>query len=103
MKASSNDNHSPQNHHKKGVTFDTMEMLDRNSDCIDGLTSLVSNMKMTMHRKQSPYKPKYIRVGPEIKIGTDKFFHQEIGPLVEVEIKGITTIGTIIGQIMEID
>ena len=31
MKASSNDNHSPQNHHKKGVTFDTMETLERNN------------------------------------------------------------------------
>ena len=58
MKASSNDSHSPQNHHKKGVTFDAMETLERNSDCIDRLTSLVSDMKMTMDRKQSPYKPK---------------------------------------------
>ena len=58
MKASSNDNHLLQNHHKKGVTFDAMETLERNSDCIDRLTSLVSNMKMTMDRKQSPYKPK---------------------------------------------
>ena len=58
MKATSNDNHSSQNHHKKGVTFDTMEMLERNSDCIDRLTSLVSDMKMTMDRKQPPYKPK---------------------------------------------
>ena len=54
MKASSNDSHSPQNHHKKGVTFDTMETLQRNSDCIDRLTLLVSDMKMTMDRKQSP-------------------------------------------------
>ena len=51
MKASSNDSHSPQNHHKKGVTFDAMEMLETNSDCIDRLTLLVSNMKMTMDRK----------------------------------------------------
>ena len=58
MKASSNDIHSPQNHHKKGVTFDAMEMVERNSDCIDRFTSLVSDMKMTMDRKQSPYKPK---------------------------------------------
>ena len=58
MKASSNDSHSPQNHHKKGVTFNTMETLERNSDCIDRLTSLVSKMKMNMDRKQSPYKPK---------------------------------------------
>ena len=57
-KATSNDNNLPQNHHKKGVTFDAMEMLERNSNCIDRLTSLVSDMKMTMNRKQSPYKPK---------------------------------------------
>ena len=58
MKATSNSNHSPQNHHKKGVMFDAMETLERNSDCIERLTSLVSDMKMTMDRKQLPYKPK---------------------------------------------
>ena len=58
MRATSNDNQLPQNHPKKGVTFDAMEMLERNSDCIDRLTSLVSNMKMTMDRKQFPYNPK---------------------------------------------
>ena len=57
MRATSNDNHLPQNHYKKGVTFDAMEMLERNSDCIDKLTSLVNDMKMTMNRKQPPYKP----------------------------------------------
>ena len=54
---SSNDSHLPQNHHKKGVTFDAMEMLERNSDCIDRLTLLVSDLKMTMDRKQPQYKP----------------------------------------------
>ena len=40
MKATSNsDSHLPQNHQKKGVTFDAMETLERNSDCIDRLTS----------------------------------------------------------------
>ena len=58
IKATSNENHLPQNHHKKGVTLDAKETLERNSDCIDRLTSLVSNMKITMDRKQSPYKPK---------------------------------------------
>ena len=58
MKVTINDNHSTQNNPKKGVTFDAMETLERNSDCIDRLTSLVSNMKMTMDRKQSPYKPR---------------------------------------------
>ena len=38
--------------------FDAMETLERNSDCIERLTSLVSDMKMTMDRKQLPYKPK---------------------------------------------
>ena len=59
MKATnSSDSHSPQNHQKKGVTFDAMETLERNSDCIDRLMSLVSDLKMTMDRKQPQYKPK---------------------------------------------
>ena len=58
MKVTIHDNHSTQNNHKRGVTFDAMETLERNNDCIDRLTSLVSNMKMTMDRKQSPYKPR---------------------------------------------
>ena len=59
MKATSNgDSHSSQNHQKKGVTFDAMETLERNSDCIDRLTSFVSDLKMTMDRKQPQYKPK---------------------------------------------
>ena len=37
--------------------FDAMETLERNSDCIDRLTSLVSDLKMTMDRKPQ-YKPK---------------------------------------------
>ena len=87
MKASSNDSHSSQNHHKKGVTFDAMETLERNSECIDRFTSLVSNMKMTMDRKNPHINQRYIRVGPGIKIGIDKILHPEIGPLVEDEIK----------------
>ena len=58
MRTASNDSYSPQTSNKKGVTFDTMETLERNSNCIDRLTSLVSDMKMTMDRKQSPYKPR---------------------------------------------
>ena len=57
MKATINDSCSTQNSPKRVVTFDAMETLEKNSDCIDGLTSLVSDMKMTMDRKQSPYKP----------------------------------------------
>ena len=59
MKATSNnDSHSPQNQQKKGVTFDAMKTLERNSDCIDRLATLVSDLKMTMDRKQPQYKPK---------------------------------------------
>ena len=58
MKMTSNDNYYTEINNKKGVTFNVMETLERNSDCIDRLTSLVSNMKMTMDRKQSPYKPR---------------------------------------------
>ena len=68
MKTTSYDNHSSQSHHKKGVPFDAMEMLERNSDCIDRLTLLVSDMKMTMDRKQPSTNQRYIRVGPEIKM-----------------------------------
>ena len=58
MKATSNnDCHTTQKQQKKGVTFDAMETLERNSDCIDRLTSLVSDLKMTMDRKPQ-YKPK---------------------------------------------
>ena len=46
MKATSNnDSPSSQNHQKKGVMFGGMETLERNSDCIDQLTSLVSDLK----------------------------------------------------------
>ena len=57
MRVTSNDNYSVPTSNKRGVTFDAMETLERNSHCIDKLTSLVSDMKMTIDRKQSPYKP----------------------------------------------
>ena len=55
---SDNDSHTPQSQQKKGVTCDAMEMLERNSYCIDRLTTLVSDLKMMMDRKQPQYKPK---------------------------------------------
>ena len=65
MKATSNnDSHSPQNQQKKGVTFDAMETLERNSDCIDRLTTLASDLKMMMDRKQPQYKPKIYQGRP---------------------------------------
>ena len=58
MRMTSNANYSTQNNNKKGATFDGMETLERNSDCIDKLPSPVSDVKMTIDRKQSPYKPR---------------------------------------------
>ena len=63
MKANINDSHSTENNPKRGVPFDAMETLERKSDCIDRLTSLVSNMKVTMDRKQYPYKPRIFQGG----------------------------------------
>ena len=55
MKATSNsDSHSLQNLQKKGVTFDAMKMLERNSDCIDDLTSLVSDLKYGYKQETAP-------------------------------------------------
>ena len=48
MRVSSSDNHFVQNSNKRGVTFDAMETLERNGNCIDKLTLLVSAMKMTI-------------------------------------------------------
>ena len=58
MRMTSNDKYSMQTNNKRGVTFDAMETLERNGDCIDKLMSLVSDMKMTIDRKQSSYKPR---------------------------------------------
>ena len=80
MRATSNDNYSVPTSNNRGVTFDVMETLERNSNCIDKLTSLVSDMKMKIDRKQSPYKPRIYQ-------GTNKILHLEIDPLVEEEIK----------------
>ena len=107
MKATSNDNHPPKNYQRRGVTFDAMEMLERNSDCIERLTLLVSDMKMTMDRKQLPYKPKVYQGRSQIKIQVNEILYLEIDPTAEVEIKevikGIITIETITGQIVETD
>ena len=45
------------NESKKGVTFDTLETIERNSYSIDKLTSLVSKMNMKMDKCETQYKP----------------------------------------------
>ena len=100
MKATSNnDCHSPQNQQKKGVTFDAMETLERNSDCIDRLTTLVSDLKMTMDRKPQ-YKPKIYQGRSRNQNAGRQILLLEIDPLVE---EGIKAIKTITGKIIEID
>ena len=42
---------------KKGVTFDVMETIERNSDSIDKLISLVSKMNMKTDKRETQYKP----------------------------------------------
>ena len=42
---------------KKGVTFDVLETIERNSDSTDKLTSLVSKMNMKLHKHETQYKP----------------------------------------------
>ena len=108
MKATSNtDSHSPQNQQKKGVTFDAMETIERNSDCIDRLTSLVNDLKMTMDRKQPQYKPKIYQGRSQNQNTGRQILLIEIDLLVKEEtkvvIEEILTIGTITGQIIEID
>ena len=74
-----NDCHLPQNQQKKGVTFDAMETLERNSDCIDRLTTLVSDLKMKQWIENSPSTNlKYTRVGPEIRMQVDESLLLEI-------------------------
>ena len=53
----SDSSHSSMTASRKGVTFDVMETIERNSDSIDKLTSLVSKMNMKIDKRKAPYKP----------------------------------------------
>ena len=106
MKMTSSDSQSTQPNNKKEVTFHAMESLERNSNYIDRLTSLVSDMKMTMDRKKSPYKPRIYQGRSRNQNSNWQFFHPGTDPLVEEEIKveigEIILIETIIDRITEI-
>ena len=52
----SDGNQSSSRTSKRGVTFDMMGAIERNSDSIDKLTSLVSKMNMKMDKREAPYK-----------------------------------------------
>ena len=57
MKVNSKHNYSSMKSCKKGVTFDVIETIDRNSDSIDKLPSFVSKMNMKMDKHEMQYKP----------------------------------------------
>ena len=50
MKVNSEHNYSSMKSCKKGVTFDVMETIKKNSDSIEKLTSLLSKMNMKMDK-----------------------------------------------------
>ena len=60
----SDNNQSSNRTDKKGVTFDAMETIERNSENIDKLTLLVSKMNMKMDKREAPYKPKVYQGRP---------------------------------------
>ena len=87
MKASSDSNYSMKSS-RKGVPFDVMETIERNSNSIDKLTSLVSKMNMKIDKREAPYKPQIYQGRPRgqsrngkttINLGTN--------PSVGIEIK----------------
>ena len=43
---------------KKGVSFGALETIERNSDSIDKLTSLVNKKNMKMDRRETQYRPR---------------------------------------------
>ena len=59
MKVSSDHNYSI-NSCKKGVTFDVMETIERNSNSIYKLTSLVSKLNTKMDKQETQYKPQVL-------------------------------------------
>ena len=60
----SDSNHSSMRASKKEVTFDVMETIERNSNSIDKLTSLVSEMNMKIDKRDDPYKPQIYQGKP---------------------------------------
>ena len=57
MKVRNDQNYSSKNGSKKGMTFDALETIERNSDSIDKLTSLISKMNIKMDKCETEYKP----------------------------------------------
>ena len=60
----SDGNQSSSRTSKRGVTFDVMDAMERTSDSIDKLTSLVSKMNVKMDKREDPYKSKVYQGRP---------------------------------------
>ena len=56
MKASQENKRS----YEKGVTFDALGTIEKYSDSIDKLTSLVNKINIKMDKNNSQYKPRVI-------------------------------------------
>ena len=90
--------------YRSGVTFDMKETLERHSDSIDKLTSIVSKMNVKMDKKETPYKPRVLQGRPRGQNrGRQQNFQPAIGPSAkeEIETEEILIIGTIIDTIIE--
>ena len=85
---------------KRGVPFDAMETIERNSDRIDKMTLLVSKMNVKMDKREGPYKPRVTKVDLEGKVEIDiKLSSPAIVPLVGIRIgiEAITATEILIG------
>ena len=58
------------------MTFDVIETIERNSNNIDKLTSLVSKMNMRMDKCETHISHKFSKVEIEAKTGIDKTVNQ---------------------------
>ena len=74
------------------MTFDALEAIERNSDSINKLTSLVSKMNMKMDKHETQYKPQVYHGRKRGKIGVNigkMVIKPEIGYTVEIGIHHI--------------
>ena len=61
---------------KRGVTFDVMENIERHSDSIEKLTTLVSKMNMKIDKREAPYKPQIYQGRPTCQSRNRQNSHQ---------------------------
>ena len=99
----SDSNHSSIKASKKGVTFDVVETIERHTNSIDKLTTLVSKMNMKIDKRDAPYKPQIYQGGPRGQSKNRQNVYQSQNRFFKVDIEEITTTETIIGPFVGID